>query len=149
MEEHDVFESRALEHAAGPELAILIASFGTLGGLHGIAAVMNAWLQRNEHKSITLTRGEETVDIHGLSKTKREAVVDRFLNDASTRALPDVLGDDHGRGGRHIPDGHRHLGRMHVDRRVGRRDRGWRARDSLVRRLLKGVAEEAPANSKH
>lgn len=87
MEEHDVFESRALEHAAGPELAILIASFGTIGGLHGIAAVMNAWLQRNEHKSITLTRGEETIDIHGLSKTEREAVVDRFLNDARQEQL--------------------------------------------------------------
>ncbi|MBX7135518.1 MAG: hypothetical protein K1X67_22850 [Fimbriimonadaceae bacterium] len=82
MEEQGVFESRALEHAAGPELAILIASFGTVGGLHGIAAAMSAWFQRNEHKSVTLTRGHETLELHGLSRSDREAVVDRFLADA-------------------------------------------------------------------
>lgn len=48
---------------------------------------MNAWFQRNEHKSITLTRRDETLDLHDLSKSEREAVVDRFLNDAHQEQL--------------------------------------------------------------
>lgn len=87
MEEEGVFESRGLEHAAGPELAILIAAFGTAGGLHGLAAVLNAWFRRNEHKSVTLTRGDETHDMKGLSKRERAELINRLLGDAHEEQL--------------------------------------------------------------
>ena len=81
------YQSRGLELAAGPELAILIAAFGTAGGLHGLAAVLNAWFSRNEHKSITLTRGDETLDMKGLSKKEREKLIKRLLGDAQQEQL--------------------------------------------------------------
>lgn len=79
MEAEGVFGSRALEHSVGPELAILIGLFGATGGLHGLAAVLNAWFHRNEHKSITVTCGDETLQLTGLSTKEREAIIGRML----------------------------------------------------------------------
>lgn len=49
--------------------------------------MLNAWIKRNEHKSITLTRGDESLDLHGLSRREREEFVDRSLRDAHKEQL--------------------------------------------------------------
>lgn len=86
MEAEGVFAGEVLEHSADPELLIYAASVAAgIGGLKGLAAVMEAYLGRNRHKSVKLAFGEETVDVTGHSKKYSDEVIDRFLQSAHDR----------------------------------------------------------------
>lgn len=85
MEAEGVFAGGFLEHSAGPELIGYAASFA--GGLSGLAAVLKVFFDRNQHKSITFSRGGEPIEIKGHSKKESDAVIDRVLGDAHKAQL--------------------------------------------------------------
>lgn len=66
-----------------PELLIYAASIAAgVGGLKGLAAVIEAYLGRDRHKSVKLSFGDETVEVTGHSKKYSDTVIDQFLQSA-------------------------------------------------------------------
>lgn len=80
LEAEGLFAGEALEHSAGPELLIYVASIGS--GLTGLAAVMHAYFRRNRHKSIKLSFEDRSAEMKGQSKKDSAEIIDRFLRDA-------------------------------------------------------------------
>lgn len=78
MEAEGVYSGGVLEHSAGSELAILAGSF--VGGLGGLAAVLKAYVHRNQHKSITFSHGEESVLLQGYGEEEAKRLIDEALD---------------------------------------------------------------------
>lgn len=73
-----------IELSQGQDLALLIVQvLGGVGGLKGLAAVLNAFFSRHQHKKVTVKVGEETVSVEGLSQPEAEATVSRLLDKVS------------------------------------------------------------------
>lgn len=66
MEAHGVFSGEIMEFSAGTELIIYAGSIA--GGLGGLAAVLTAYFNRNQNKSINFSYGEDTVELRGYSE---------------------------------------------------------------------------------
>lgn len=82
LAERDGFAAgEIIEMAAGVELAILgIQALAAGGGLAGFAAVLNSFFGKNRHKKITVTVGDETVSIEGMSSAQSEATMLTLLD---------------------------------------------------------------------
>lgn len=85
LEEEGVYEGSVMEHSAGPDLLIYAGSIA--GGLTGLAAVLRVFFHRNQHKSVTFTRGDETIEMKGLSQPETQDIVDRLLAHARDEQL--------------------------------------------------------------
>ena len=70
-----------MEHAFGVEDLIIgvAAAAGAVGGLNGVAAVLNAFFHKNQHRSITLKSGDDEMTLTGLSKSESQAVIEAHL----------------------------------------------------------------------
>lgn len=93
------------EFAFGVDDAIIgvVALAASVGGLNGIAAVLNAFFHKNQHRSITMKSGGTDVTVTGMSKAETEAIVQRCLNgveeqqkslDESWQRILEETGDD-------------------------------------------------------
>lgn len=98
--------SWAFEHALGvDDLIIAVAAVGTaVGGLNGLAAVLNAFFHKNQHRSITVKSGDEEATLTGMSKEETKAIIDSYLDrvvdqqaaldESWHRILKETEGDD-------------------------------------------------------
>jgi hypothetical protein len=55
------------------------------GGLRQVADVLTAWLQRDAHRTITLTDGLRKIEVTGLSATSQRDLIESWL---ATSAAP-------------------------------------------------------------
>jgi hypothetical protein len=69
--------SEMAEFAFGVDDAII--GVVALGGLGGIAKVLNAFFHKNQHKSITLKSGDTEVTVTGMSKGETEDIIQKCL----------------------------------------------------------------------
>lgn len=79
--------SWGLEAAFGvDDLIIVIASVaGAVGGLNGLANVLNAFFHKHQHRSITIKSGDEEVTLSGLSKHETKAALEDALDRVAQR----------------------------------------------------------------
>lgn len=74
--------SWALEHAFGVnDLIIAVMAVGTaIGGLNGLAAVLNAFFYKNQHRSITLRSGDNEITLTGMPEAQMQPVIKAYLD---------------------------------------------------------------------
>lgn len=74
--------SWGLEAAFGADDAIIVIASvaGAVGGLNGLANLLNSFFHRHQYRSITLTSGDEEVTLRGLSKHETQSVVQNSLD---------------------------------------------------------------------
>ncbi|MGH3998129.1 MAG: hypothetical protein ACRDTJ_11775, partial [Pseudonocardiaceae bacterium] len=76
LDEHGLTHSQAAEFSSSPELAIeAVEALRTLGGLTALAAVINAFLKRNDGKHIVLE--PDRTEAKGYSKKEIEQIIEK------------------------------------------------------------------------
>ena len=69
-----------IELSAGGDLAILgIQAIAAGGGMVGLAAVLSAFFGKNKHKKVTVTVGNTTVEVQGMSDEKSKKTMCELL----------------------------------------------------------------------
>ena len=61
-------------------LGSLILAFLDAGGLSQVVDVLSAWLQRDAHRTVTMTDGQRTIEVAGLSAKDQRELITRWLS---------------------------------------------------------------------
>jgi hypothetical protein len=75
------------EFSVGGDLATLAVRFAASPGvdLAGIAAVLSAFLRKNQHKSVSVSSGEQTANVQGFSDKKTRELLELVLKDVEIK----------------------------------------------------------------
>jgi hypothetical protein len=81
MKGEGVFEGFAVQESADiPALAAIVASIA--GGLGGVAAVLNAFFKRHQHRAVLFERDGTRYELKGMSQADMKELIDRTLDRA-------------------------------------------------------------------
>ena len=80
-----VFSGEILEFSAGSDLAIWAGSIA--GGLSGLAAALRAYFHRNQHRAVTFSHGDVSVELKGCSEDEIKRLIDQALEEMHHKQL--------------------------------------------------------------
>lgn len=81
MEAEGIYDGPMLYAGNVPELVALFASVA--GGLHGAAAVLNAFFQRHQGRAVLMERDGTRYELKGMSPTEASHLIERILGEAA------------------------------------------------------------------